>query len=288
MNTSLAMLLVITSGLLHAIWNLFAKKSLDKTAFLWWLQLVAVLVYIPAALTAIYQQHVPLHGYLLLFVTAIIHGLYVMLLAKTYTLGDLSHVYPFMRGMSPLMVPMIGVILLGEHLPVLGWLGVFAILSGIWSLSGWNRRLGNPWTPRRNSNHAIRWAFCVGIAVTCYTAFDKVALHYIPAATLTDACNFGNLLALTWWALKSGGLKREWHINWKPIIIGGIISPGGYLLFLIALHFLPVAQLAPMREIGTVFGTILGITVLKEQQGRRRVGASILIAAGVMILGMIG
>ena len=52
-------------------------------------------------------------------------------------------------------------------------------------------------------------------------------------------------------------MKLEWKTNWRTIVLGGII--GGYLLFLLALHILPLAQLAPMREIGTVFGTILGL-----------------------------
>jgi len=37
-----AIALVITSGLLHAVWNLFAKQSLDKVVFLWSIQRVAV------------------------------------------------------------------------------------------------------------------------------------------------------------------------------------------------------------------------------------------------------
>jgi len=77
-------------------------------------------------------------------------------------------------------------------------------------------------------------------------------------------------------------------VNWRTIVLGGIISPGGYLLFLLALHFLPVAQLAPMREIGTVFGTILGIVVLKETQGRRRIIAAGMITVGVILLGVFG
>lgn len=47
-----------------------------------------------------------------------------MLLAETYTIGDLSHVYPLMRGVRPLLVPLIAVLVLGERLSDLEWLGV--------------------------------------------------------------------------------------------------------------------------------------------------------------------
>ncbi|KYP80799.1 hypothetical protein AYJ22_09665 [Ferroacidibacillus organovorans] len=106
--------------------------------------------------------------------------------------------------------------------------------------------------------------------------------------TLNDASNLGNLIALSWLATQSGAIQAEWKANWKTILVGGVISPGGYLLFLLALHLAPVAQLAPMREIGTVFGTILGIVVLKEAQGRRRITAAGLITVGVILLGLFG
>jgi uncharacterized membrane protein len=64
--------------------------------------------------------------------------------------------------------------------------------------------------------------------------------------------------------------------------------PSGYLLFLFALSLAPVAVLAPMREIGTVFGAALGIAVLKEKGGARRLIASGLITAGVIALGAAG
>jgi len=58
--------------------------------------------------------------------------------------------------------------------------------------------------------------------------------------------------------------------------------------FSLELHIDPVAQPAPMRGIGAVFGTILGIFVLKETQGRRRIMAAGLITAGVILLSIFG
>lgn len=47
------------------------------------------------------------------------------------------------------------------------------------------------------------------------------------------------------------------------------MAPGGYLLFLLALTMADVAVLAPIREIGTAFGAILGVWLLKESRGTR-------------------
>jgi uncharacterized membrane protein len=56
------------------------------------------------------------------------------------------------------------------------------------------------------------------------------------------------------------------------------------LLFLFALDMAPVSHLAPVRESGIVFGTLLGIFILKEQQGARRIFASALIVIGVILI----
>jgi drug/metabolite transporter (DMT)-like permease len=65
---------------------------------------------------------------------------------------------------------------------------------------------------------------------------------------------------------------------------GGVLAPGGYILFLKALQLMPVSQLAPMREIGTVFGTFFGVFLLNEPQGRNRIIASVVITAGIFLL----
>lgn len=284
---SLAIFLVIMSGLLHAVWNLLAKRSVNPVVFLWSFQWVAVVVYLPWALAAIGGHPVPMRGWMLLALTAAVHGTYVLLLANTYSLGDLSQVYPLMRGVSPILVPVLGVALLGERLSPPGWLGVGAVIAGIGMLGDWRRPLSPPGGTRL-APKATWLALGVGLSIAAYTTLDKVTLHDVPAVALNDGSNLGNLIALSWWAIRSRAIKIEWATHWKTIIMGGIISPGGYLLFLTALHMAPVARLAPIREIGTVFATILGIVVLKETQGRRRIVASGLIALGVMVLAIMG
>ncbi len=283
---SVALVFVTLSGLLNAVWNLFAKRSGHPTVFLWSFQWVAVIAFLPWTWVAVAHHAIPVRGWVFLGVTITLHGIYVVLLARTYAAGDLSQVYPLMRGVSPLLVPIIGVTLLGEQITAIGGLGIVAIVTGIGLLGHW-RWCGHPERPGYTSQ-TTGIAMAVGLAITSYTVLDKVTLRYIPAVALNDASNLANLLALSWGAARSGVIRTEWIRHWRTIIMGGILSPGGYLLFLLALRLAPVAQLAPMREIGTVFGTVLGIGVLKERQGSRRLAAAGLIAAGVMTLGMWG
>jgi uncharacterized membrane protein len=153
------------------------------------------------------------------------------------------------------------------------------IVIGIWLISGIRR--GHL---KELPSQTILLAISVGLLITCYTVIDKITLMFISPFPLNEATNIGNLLALSWPVLRSGGIQKEWKVNWKTILLGGILAPGGYLLFLNALTLMPVARMAPMREIGIVFGTWLGVFLLREAQGKKRIGASLLIVLGIILL----
>lgn len=40
-----AVLLVVGSGFLHSVWNLYTKRSINKSVFLWFTQIVAILFF---------------------------------------------------------------------------------------------------------------------------------------------------------------------------------------------------------------------------------------------------
>lgn len=214
----------------------------------------------------------------------LLHALYVLLLAAAYTVGDLSKVYPIIRGTSPLLVPILGVIFLNELVSIYGWIGIILILIGIIVLSEIRMNGTAP-----ASLKATLMALAVGVTTTSYIIIDKITLEYVHSpALLNQAINIGNLLALSWATFKSGEIRKEWSMNWKTILLGGVLAPTGYLLFLFALSIAPVSQLSPIREVGIVFGTILGILLLKEKQSMSRIVSSILITFGVIILGIWG
>jgi drug/metabolite transporter (DMT)-like permease len=262
---------------------------MDKVAFLWFCQWVAILVFLPMTvyeLASTGVAGVSVVGWALVVASMALHGTYVLLLAKAYTLGDLSQAYPIMRGTSPLLVPLVGVFVLGEHVGGIGWAGIVLIVVGIFFVNGF--RVKGVARAALASNKTTIAAMAVGVMIAGYTVVDKMTLAHVPPVTLNEAGNIGNVVALSWLAIRSGALGKEWRINWRTILLGGVLAPGGYILFLLALRILPVAQLAPMREIGTVFGTLFGVFLLKEQQGSSRIAASILITLGIILLAQNG
>ena len=142
----------------------------------------------------------------------LLHGLYIYLLAAAYSIGDLSQVYPIMRGTSPLLVPLLGTTLLNEKLSVVGWIGVLSILIGIALLSNVNFKRSES-----SSLKAPLLALAVGICIASYIVVDKVALDYVSPVVLNEATNIGNLLILSWAALNSKGIQKELSANWRII-----------------------------------------------------------------------
>lgn len=278
-----ASLLVVLSGVLHAYWNYLAKRSLNKHAFLWHAQWVAAAVFAPFAVWEALHSGWTAEAIPCLLGSMALHGVYAALLACTYTIGDLSRVYPIIRGTAPLVVPIIGVTALGERLSALGWSGVALIVGGIVSMSDLRRTPGASAGP---SQHQAVWlALLIGIIVSGYIVLDKIALSRgVPPLTLNTLSNLGNALALTGAAIRSQAWRTEWRVNRLHLLLAGTTASGGYTLFLLAVPLLPIAQLAPLREIGTVFGTAFGIFLLHEPAGKRRLAASGIITAGIVML----
>ncbi|MGO4109782.1 EamA family transporter [Paenibacillus sp. YAF4_2] len=282
-----ATLLVIASGLAHAIWSLFTKSSRNKSVFLWSILMVSTIVLLPYLIRELWLHPLSLSSYSLLLLSACLQAAYSLLLARTYNMGDLSQIYPIMRGTSTLFVPIIGVLFLGESLSVYGWMGLLCMVIGFVSLSG-------IFTSARSSSASVRsfkpffMALSVGLCTTCYVFVDKLNLEHISAISLLEVTNIGFVAALTPTVIASKQLRMEWKLNSRIILLGAILNPGSYLLFLFAMKYAPVAHISPMREIGTVFATFLGIVVLKEMQGTLRILCSVLILIGILTISFWG
>ena len=83
---------------------------------MWWLSVVAALLYLPVGAFLFIRHGVSAEGWPFVVATIVIHAVYFVLLGRAYEHGDLSLVYPIARGTGPLLVPLFAVPLLGERL----------------------------------------------------------------------------------------------------------------------------------------------------------------------------
>ncbi|WP_256758346.1 DMT family transporter [Cohnella sp. WQ 127256] len=279
---AIPLILVLCSGLAHAVWNMFAKQSTDKPVFLWVIYAPVTLLLLPTAITEMAVARFTWNEWLMIGLSLIMQGVYSLLLVQTYKAGDLSQVYPIMRGTPTVLIPAAGVLVLGETIPLWGWVGIGCMLIGFIIMVGRSPRTQH----KHTSLKPVLLALSVGLCITTYTLLDKTNLQYISPLSLLAVTNLGFMLGLTPAALHLDRLKRVIRTHSRIIWIGAILSPGSYLLFLIAASTANVSTVAPLREVGIVFGTLLGIFVLKETQGTRRIVASIAVVIGIIVIAL--
>lgn len=249
--------------------------------------MMCTVLLLPTLIIELWQNPLTPSAYALLLVSVILQAIYSWLLSQTYELGDLSQIYPIMRGTSTLLVPIIGVVFLHESLSIFGWIGIICMLGGFFGLSGVGSSSIRPGT-RWQSLKPFIMALCVGLCTTSYVFVDKLNLQHISPLALLEVTNIGFVAGLTPLVLRSKAVRKEWQANRPTILLGAILNPGSYLLFLFAMQQAQMAQISPLRETGTVFATFLGILVLKEQHGVKRIACSIVILCGILLIGMWG
>src|SRR3954470_9170380 len=99
------LVLVLTAAILHASWNLLAKKTKGKTPFIWLQYLASNILYLPFLFFQTNQGYI-FHSQPVLWFSissAVLHLGYFIVLQKGYRSADLSVVYPLARGSAPLV-----------------------------------------------------------------------------------------------------------------------------------------------------------------------------------------
>lgn len=144
--SSLALSLVIIGALLHALWNLFAKKASGGLPFVWLFGIVSLTVALPFGLYSWYAnaQQLSAQAWIAIAASALVHVAYSLVLQQGYKQSDFSVVYPLARGSGPLFAVFGAIVLLGEAPSLVGWLGIISILAGIVLISGMAQILATP------------------------------------------------------------------------------------------------------------------------------------------------
>ncbi len=281
---------VLAAAVLHVVWNTLVKVAEDgylATVLIAGggaVMCAAALPFLPAMNSAAW---INVAG------SVVMQSIYYPLVAAAYRSGDMSQTYPLMRGTAPLLVAVVSAPLLGEELTGAQWLGVGLICCGIWGI-GLGPVLGN--TPSRAQTGAPRGprvpkatvlALANAAVIATYTLIDGAGARASgePVTYTAWIFLFTALPMVTWTLIRRpgalrGALQREWWIA----IVGGLGNVGAYGLVLWAMTKAPVAAVAALRETSILFATVVAIVILKEKADRYRIGATLIIAAGAIVL----
>lgn len=276
---TLPLLLVLVSALMHAGWNLIAKLGSDRLIAMALMKapnmLVAVAVLALAGLPA--PESLPF-----LVASWLVNCLYFYFLINAYHAGDLSLAYPVARGVAPLFVLVLSVIVAGEIPSPAGFAGVFMISLAILALAA---RRG----ATREHYATLMWASGVGLTIAIYTVIDGLGGR----ASGNTAGYVAGLNILTGiavcgaaWAKRGRAVVEALRGNWKNGLMGGTLMLFAYMIVVHALTLAPMAQIAALRESSVIFAAVLGVIFLREPFGARRVVAAAVVAAGIALLAL--
>lgn len=270
---------VLLAAVAHAVWNALLKSVEDRLLMMAAIRTVG-LVYGLAMAPFVEMPRGLTWLWLALAVAA--HLVYFVLLIESYRLGDMSIVYPVARGTAPLLLAAAAFLAIGERLSAaqivavaLTSLGLFVLVFG-----------------RGSSRIAITVALATSVSIATYSLVGGIGVR-----------SAGNVLSFqVWLELLLGAsvlsyvplarnrmqIARFLGAHAGTGLIAGVVSMAGYLAFLLAARYLPLAPVAALRETSLIFGTVIGAIAFREPFGARRIAAAILVATGVVALAFLG
>ena len=286
-----ALALVLLAAVLHASWNIVAKRAGGDQRFTLITSLFTTVLWLPAGLWFGWHE-VPRWGWLewgVVSASALVHLLYFNALLTGYRVADLTVVYPLARGSGPLLTAAAAVLLLGESLSLLGAAGVLAVCGGVFLIAGGPALWRHTHDPAQRARilAGVRWGLITGAMIAGYSVIDGYAIKVlmIGPVIFDYMCNLLRLpLQLPTLLRNRPGLVQALRSQWKHALVVSTLAPLAYILVLYALTLAPLSHVAPAREISMLLAALLGGRLLGESDcGLRLLGAACM-AGGVMAL----
>jgi drug/metabolite transporter (DMT)-like permease len=282
--SAVALALVLVAAVVHATWNLAAKRAGGGLPFVCLSNLIALAGYTPVLVFYWwhYQPVLPDSALLVIAASGVIKTAYALLLQRGYRTGDFSLIYPLARGTGPLLSTVAAIAIFGERPTPLALTGGAIIVGCVFYLTGGTSLLHQS---RAHLRNAMRFGFASGCCIAAYTVWDQRAVSHLHLPPIlydsgTAMVMFLLLAPFAW--RRRGEVVQEWRDHkWNAAIVG-TFGAVGYVLILTAMKFTAVSYIAPAREISIVIGAFFGAKLLKEADGTRR-----LVAAGGMAVGII-
>jgi drug/metabolite transporter (DMT)-like permease len=276
--TPFVIAIILSAALLHAVWNAIVKTAADRTTTL---GLVALGHVIPGAVMVLLLPLPSAESFVYILLSTVVHFGYFFMLGQAYRHGDLSVVYPIARGIVPALVGLWALLFAGERLPLQAWGGIAVIAVAI-QLSSWKALRSGV------GRAALGFAAGTGLCISVYSVVDGIGVR-LSGNTLSYWA-WGAFLHLfiagfVGWR-KRDTLTRLPARVWLLGLAGGMVSMTAYGLVLFAKNFAPLGAVSALRETSVIFAALIGFVFLKEGNWMRRLGAAVLVALGVALIGL--
>jgi drug/metabolite transporter (DMT)-like permease len=268
-----ASVLMLVSGLAHAIVNAILKAGKDKMSGRALIDGFSALLVAPAA----FLVPLPTNAWGWMSASFVVHVLYLVTLIKSFEQSDMSVAYPIARGLAPTLAAIGAVAIFHEPISTVVACGIALIAVGVMFI-GISHTL---------NKSALLWASLTGACIAGYTVIDAQGVRAAPTAASYIVWTFMIL------GIGIGGIFAVWRgktflisaaAQWRPGLVAGGLSIFSYGFALLALRLGATPRLAALRETSILFGTAIAVVFLRERLTRPRYLGVIAIALGAILL----
>jgi len=216
-------------------------------------------------------------------------GLLGIALADTFFFSALKEIGPralvLLMTIGQVFTVILAVILLGERLPLNGWIGIAMIISGITigMLSGASGK-------GRSSSKGIVFGLISVISMSVSVILVKKGLEGTPTVYATFIRMLAGTLGMFLMGIVTGRLKtwvtpfRDRSLIWKFFLAVCVITFGGFWLSIVAFKYTSVAVANSLISTEPIFIIPLSVIFLKEKLTSRAVAGAVIATAGVITL----
>ncbi|WP_054027538.1 hypothetical protein [Bacillus sp. FJAT-28004] len=157
------------------------------------IHITSFVILLPYFIADVASRSISLSGYLFMLLSMGFQMGYLFLLPIVYRQGEMSQMYPIMRGMGALLVPLFSVWIYDESLSLVGWVGVSCIVLGLFAISGFMKK-------QRGASVSFRGiipALMVGLCITGYVMTDKMVLQSLSPMSIIELSNIAYVIVLS-------------------------------------------------------------------------------------------
>jgi drug/metabolite transporter (DMT)-like permease len=280
-----AIALLLTSAVLHALWNLLLKQSDRKYIAMGWQIIISGII----SLIALFFTGLPPRSmWLFALLSGTLEAVYFGLLTFAYNDHDFSLVYPVARGAAPALVVIWTALFLREIPSIGGFVGILLIVAGLAIIGATSLFQNGVAKPQFRG---ISIALSVAFVISLYTLVDGAAVKQGPA--LPYGLSFFVLMPILTTPLivrYHGWSQMMTDLRAGPgrLILVGILGVVAYLFALFAYSIAPVNYSEAIREVSVVIGAFAGWYFLGEKMGKIRIVGAAGIFAGIVMIAVFG
>ena len=207
------------------------------------------------------------------------HSIYGFVLSYTYSYGDISTLYPIVRGSGVGLAVLVSILLVGEQFNTFLAAGCVGVISGIALLSYKRNR-------KETRPLGVILALSCGFLIATYTVVDKFLVEEMHPLTVLFILQLSSGLIFLPYVLKYRTKEFSMTVknHWKATLYVCGAATLSYTIILYVFQFADVSRVATVRETAVVFGAFGGYWLFKESFSLPRLLGVIAVAIGIILV----